>query len=67
MHLKMSSAKVICCKWFPSITDEFSIEANSVDSEQSVPIGAVLSGYTVFHRGFLNISADEKADDFCCD
>ena len=23
--------------------------------------------HTVFHRGFLNISADEKADDFCCD
>ena len=48
MHLKMSSAEVICCKKFPSITDEFSLEANSVDPEQSAPIGAVLSGSTLF-------------------
>ena len=48
MHLKMSSAEVICCKYFPSITDEFSIEANSVDPEQSALIGAVLSGSALF-------------------
>ena len=40
----MSSAEVICWKEFRSITDEFSIEANSVDPEQSAPIEAVLSG-----------------------
>ena len=33
-----------------NITDELSIEANSVDLEQ-----------TVCHRGFLKISADEKS------
>ena len=41
MHLKMSSAEVVCCKYLPNITDELSIEANSVDPEQTVPIGAV--------------------------
>ena len=44
----MSSAKIVCCKCLPSITDELSIEANSVDPEQTAPIGAVCSGSTVF-------------------
>ena len=37
MHLKMSSAEVICCKYLSNITDELSIEANSVDPEQNAP------------------------------
>ena len=41
MHLKMSSAEVVCCKKMPNITDEISIEANIVDPEQTAPIGAV--------------------------
>ena len=44
----MSSAEVVCCKKVPNITDKLSIEANSVDSEQTVPIGAVWSGSTMF-------------------
>ena len=48
MQLKMSSAEVVCCKQLPSITDELSIEANSVDPEQTAPIGAVWSGSTLF-------------------
>ena len=45
-----------------------SIEANSVDPEQTAPIGSSLIWvHTVCYRGFLNISADEKADDFCFD
>ena len=48
MHLKMSSAAVVQCKQFPKITDELSIEANSVDPEQTAPIGAVWSGSTLF-------------------
>ena len=57
----MTSAEV-CCKWLPSITDELSIEANSVDTEQTAPIGAVWSGFTLFAiRGFLNFSANEKS------
>ena len=41
MHLKMSAAVVVCCKQLPIITDQLSIEANSVDPEQTAPIGAV--------------------------
>ena len=40
MHLKMS-AEVVCSKLLPNNTDEFSIEATSVDPEQTAPIGAV--------------------------
>ena len=38
VHLKMLSAEVVCCKKLPSITDELSIEANSMDPEQTAPI-----------------------------
>ena len=48
MHLKMSSAEVVCCKKLPYINDEISIEANSVDLEQTALIGAVWSGSTLF-------------------
>ena len=44
----MSSAEVVCSKYLPNITDELSIEATSVDPEQTVPIGAVWSGSTLF-------------------
>ena len=48
MHLKMLSAEVVCCKYLPNITDELSIEANSMDPEPTAPIGAVWSGSTLF-------------------
>ena len=48
MHLKISSAEVVCCKYLPSITDQLSIEANRLDPEQTAPIGAVWSGSTLF-------------------
>ena len=41
MLLKMSSAEVVCCEQLPNITDKLSIEAKSLDPEQTVPIGAV--------------------------
>ena len=44
----MSSAEIVCCKKLPNITDNLSIEANSVDPEQTAPIGAVWSGSTLF-------------------
>ena len=37
MHLKLSSAEVVCCKYLPNIPDELRIEANSVDPEQTAP------------------------------
>ena len=48
IHLKMLSAEVVCCKWLSNITDKLSIEVNSVDPEQTAPIGAVWSGSTLF-------------------
>ena len=48
MHMKMLSTQVVCCNLLPYITDELSIEANSVDPEQTAPIGAVWSGSTLF-------------------
>ena len=44
----MSSADVVCCKQLHYVTDELSIEAKSVDPEQTAPIGAVWSGSTRF-------------------
>ena len=44
----MSSAEVVCCKLLPNITDELSKEANSVNPEQTAPVGTVWSGSTLF-------------------
>ena len=44
----MSSAEIVCCKYLPNITDELSIEANSMAPEQTAPKGAVWSGSTLF-------------------
>ena len=44
----MSSAEVVCCKQLSYITDELSMESNSVVPEQTAPIGAVWSGTTLF-------------------
>ena len=63
MHLKMSSAEVVCCKYLPSSTGELSIEANSVDPEQTAPIyrSSLIRVHTVCHIGFLNISEYKKS------
>ena len=46
----------------PNITDELSIEANSVDPEQTAPRGAVWSGSTLFAiEASFNISTEEKS------
>ena len=68
MHLKMSSAEVVWCKYLPSITDKLSIEANSLDPEQTAPIGAVWTGSTLFAiEASLTFQQTRKSDDFCCD
>ena len=53
----MLSAEVVCYKYLPNNTDKLSIEANSMDPEQS----SLIWVHTVCHRGFLNISADKKS------
>ena len=41
----------------PNITDELSIEANSVDPEQTAPLrNSLILVQTMCHRGFSNIS-----------
>ena len=64
----MFSAEVFCCKWSPNITDEFIIEANSVDPEQTAPTGAVWSGSILFAiEASQTFQQTRKADNFCCD
>ena len=48
MHLKMTSAEVVRCKSLPYIIDKLSIETNSMDPEQTAPIGAACSGSKLF-------------------
>ena len=46
---KNAYENVVCwSRLLQIITDELSIEANSVDTEQTAPIGAVWSGSTLF-------------------
>ena len=51
---KNASENVVFCsrllQIMPNITDELSIEANSVDPEQTAPIGAAWSGSTLFAK-----------------
>ena len=45
-----------------------SIEANSVDPEQTAPIGTVRSGSTLFViEASYTFQQTRKTDDFCCD
>ena len=63
----MLFAEVVCCKKLHNITDELSIEANSVDPEQTAPIGAVWSGSTLFAiEASYTFQQTRKADNFCC-
>ena len=65
MHLKMSSAECVCCKYLPNITDELSIRANSLDPEHPAPIGTVLSESTLFAiEASLTLQQTRIADDF---
>ena len=43
-----------------SLLVNISIEANSVDPDQTAPVGAVRSGSTLFVKEASNISADDK-------
>ena len=62
MHLKNRLLKSSAANNCLTLQTNISIEANSVDPDQS----SLIWVRNVCDRGFLNISADEKADDFCC-
>ena len=62
-HLLKSAAN--SCQ---TVADELSIEANSMDPEQTAPIRAVWSGSTLFAiEASSTLQQMRKADDFCCD
>ena len=63
MHLKMSSAANNC----QTFLNTSSIEKNGVDPDQPAHMSSLIWVHTVYHRGFLNISADEKSRRLCCD
>ena len=64
----MLSAEVVCCKYLPNITDQLSIEANSVDPEQTASIGAVWSWFTLLAiEASYTFQQTRKADNLCCD
>ena len=68
MHLKMSSAEVVCSKELPIIADKLGLEAHSVDPEQTAPLWVVWSGSTLFAtEASETFQQTRKADDFCCD
>ena len=58
MHLKKLFAELVCCKCLRNITDELSIDAYSVDPEQTAPFAMEVS---------LTFQQTSKAEDFCCD
>ena len=60
-HKITSSGGVFCSACGAFITDELSIEANSLDPEQTAPYRSSLIWVTVCHKGSLNISADKKS------
>ena len=63
----MSSVSVVCWIFLQTFQTYFSIQANSVDPDQTAPRGAVWSGSTLFAKWILKSQADDKGDDNCCD
>ena len=48
MHLKMSSFEIVCCIKISKSMTNFHIQTNSVEPDETAPIGAVSSGSTLF-------------------
>ena len=61
----MSSVYVVWWIFLHTFQTYFSIQANSVDPDQTAPRGAVWSGST--QKWLLKSQADDIADDNCCD
>ena len=62
----MLSVYVVCCINSLTSLTNVSIEANSLDPDQTYSSSLILV-HTVWLRGFYNISADDKADEVSCD
>ena len=63
----MSSVYVVCWIFLQTFQTYFCIQANSVDSDQTAPLGAVWSGSNCLQKWLLKSQADDKADDNSCD
>ena len=63
-RLLLSSAAIFCKHYLTKL----SIETNSVDPDQTAPIGAVWSESTLFvEKASKTFQQTTKAADFCCD
>ena len=58
----MSSVYVICWIFLQTFQIYFCIQENSVDPDQTAPLGPLC-----LQKWFLKSQADDKADDNCCD
>ena len=57
LHLKMLSVCVVCWIFLQTFQTYFCIQANSVDSDQTAPLGAVWSGSTLFAKMTFKITS----------
>ena len=63
----MVSAKAVCCIYLLTLLINVSTQANSVDPDQTAPVGAVWSGSTLFDQEASKIFQQmAKAAEFCC-
>ena len=64
----MTSAKLSAANKCLTLLANLSIEANRVDPDQTVPLGAVWSGSTLFViEASKTFQQTRKAEDFSCD
>ena len=64
MHLEMPSTQVVCCIYFLTLMSNVSVEANSVDADQTAFTGAFWSGSTLFDQdASKTFQQTTKADD----
>ena len=63
----MLSVYVVCWIFLQTFQTYFCMQANSVDPDQTAPSRAVWSGSTLFAKMTFKITADDKADNNCCD
>ena len=69
---KNAPENVVCIRHllhiFTNIIDECKLEANGVDPDETAPVGAVLSGFTLFDQeASKTFQQTTKADNLCCD
>ena len=64
MHLKMIKSSAA---YLLTLLTNVTIEANSVDPDQTATVEQSIFDIHYLTKRLLNISSDDKVDDFCCD